>query len=256
MSLLKVTGLRHAFYGAKVLNGVDFSVEEGQFAGLVGPNGAGKSTLYNAVSGLFIPDSGTVEFDGHDITRLPAHERVALGLVRTFQLARGFPRLTVFQNLMLYAQHNLGEGFLASIFGSRGGRQAEEAAAEEALSIAARLKLMHVIDNPVSALSGGQKKLIEIGRALMARPKMILLDEPMAGVNPTLTQEIAAHLVALNREGITICLIEHDMPLIGQLCDPVTVLAEGKLLMRGTFQQVIDDVEVQEAYLGARKEHA
>ncbi|BCH28507.1 ABC transporter ATP-binding protein [Mesorhizobium sp. L-8-10] len=253
MSLLKVSDLRHAFYGSRVLNGVDFSVEQGQFAGLVGPNGAGKSTLYNAISGLFIPDSGTVEFAGRDITRMPAHERVALGLVRTFQLARGFPKLTVFQNLMLYAQDNLGEGFLSSLFGTRAGRESEEAASEEALSIARRLNIHGVIDIPVSALSGGQKKLVEIGRALMSRPKMILFDEPMAGVNPTLTRQIAEHLFALNRDGITVCLIEHDMPLIGELCNPVTVLAEGSHLMKGTFEEVVNNLEVQEAYLGARK---
>ena len=256
MSLLKVSNLRHAFYGSPVLNGVDFSIEEGEFAGLVGPNGAGKSTLYNAVSGLFIPNSGTVEFAGHDITRMPAWQRVGLGLVRTFQLARGFPRLTVFQNLMLYAQHNLGESFWASLTGARPGREAEEAAAEEALAIVRRLKIEAVIDNPVSALSGGQKKLVEIGRALMARPRLILFDEPMAGVNPTLTREIAEHLVGLNRDGITVCLIEHDMPLIGELCDPVTVLAEGRLLMKGTFDEVVNNIDVQEAYLGARKDHA
>ncbi|ARO16011.1 ABC transporter, ATP-binding protein, putative (plasmid) [Ketogulonicigenium robustum] len=256
MSLLEVRDLRHAFYRVPVLNGVDFSVEAHEFAGLVGPNGAGKSTLYNAISGLFIPDAGTVTFDGHDITRMTPHERVALGLVRTFQMARGFPKLTVFQNLMLYAQDNLGEGLLASLFGSRTGKQAEEAAAAEALAIAHRLRLDHVIDNPLTALSGGQKKLVEIGRALMARPKMILLDEPMAGVNPTLTQQIADHLRGLNADGITICLIEHDMPLIGQLCNPVTVLAEGRTLMKGTFDAVISNLDVQEAYLGARKEHA
>lgn len=256
MTLLQVKALHHGFHGVPVLNGVDFEVEQGDFAGLVGPNGAGKSTLYHAISGLFFPDRGNVIFDGHDITRLAAHERVKLGLVRTFQLARGFPKLTVYQNLMLYAQNNLGESFLSSLFGTRSGKAAEAAASAEAMSIARRLKLDHVIDLPVSDLSGGQKKLVEIGRALMARPKMILLDEPMAGVNPTLTMEIAGHLRALNQDGITICLIEHDMPLVGDLCNPVTVLAEGRLLTKGTFAEIIANKDVQEAYLGAQRHHA
>lgn len=250
--LLQVRALRHAFFGVPVLNGLDFDVAGGSLTGLIGPNGAGKSTAFNAISGLFIPQSGKVEFAGADITTLPPQDRVAMGLVRTFQLARGFPRLTVFQHLMLYGQNNPAEGFWQSLLNGAAGRAREAELAEDALSIAARLNLSHVIDNPVSALSGGQKKLVEIGRALMARPRMILLDEPMAGVNPTLAGEIAEHLRALNAEGITICLIEHDMELISRLCDPVIVLAEGQKLTEGSFAEVVADTRVQEAYLGMR----
>lgn len=251
-SILQVRDLRRSFYGVKVLTGVDLDVIEGAITGLIGPNGAGKSTFFNCISGLYMPDSGSVMFDGVDVTRSRSQDRVAAGLVRTFQLARGFPKLTVFQHFMLYGQNHPGEGLLASLTGSAVGRRHEEELAEQALSTARRLRLTHVIDNPVTALSGGQKKLVEIGRALMAKPRLILLDEPMAGVNPTLMAEIAEHLKALNAEGVTICLIEHDMKLIGSLCDPVIVMAEGRKLTEGSFAAVVSDERVQEAYLGGR----
>ncbi|MDQ0457723.1 ABC transporter ATP-binding protein [Rhizobium paknamense] len=250
--LLQVRDLRRSFYGVKVLTGVDLDVVDGTITGLIGPNGAGKSTLFNCISGLYMPDSGSVMFDGADVTRARTQDRVAAGLVRTFQLARGFPKLTVFQHFMLYGQNHPGEGLLASLTGSEAGRRHEEQLAEEALAIARRLRLTYVIDNPVTALSGGQKKLVEIGRALMAKPRLILLDEPMAGVNPTLTAEIAEHLKSLNADGVTICLIEHDMKLIGSLCDPVIVMAEGRKLTQGSFAEVVADGRVQEAYLGGR----
>lgn len=251
-SILQVRDLRRSFYGVKVLTGVDLDVIKGTITGLIGPNGAGKSTFFNCISGLYMPDSGSVTFDGVDVTRSRSQDRVAAGLVRTFQLARGFPKLTVFQHFMLYGQNHPGEGLLASLTGSAVGRRHEEELAEEALSTARRLRLTHVIDNPVTALSGGQKKLVEIGRALMAKPRLILLDEPMAGVNPTLMAEIAEHLKALNAEGVTICLIEHDMKLIGSLCDPVIVMAEGRKLTEGSFAEVVSDERVQDAYLGGR----
>jgi ABC-type branched-subunit amino acid transport system ATPase component len=250
--LLQVRDLRLGFYGVPVLNGVDIDIAEGSITGLIGPNGAGKSTFFNCLSALHPPQSGSVRFAGEDLSRATVQTRVAKGLVRTFQLARGFPKLTVFQHLMLYGQGHPGEGLLASLIGSARGRRREEELAEQALTIARRLRLTAVLDNPVTALSGGQKKLVEIGRALMARPRLILLDEPMAGVNPTLTAEIAGHLRALNAEGVTICLIEHDMKLIGSLCDPVIVMAEGRKLTEGRFADVVVDTRVQDAYLGGR----
>ncbi|WP_138466721.1 ABC transporter ATP-binding protein [Poseidonocella sp. HB161398] len=251
-ALLEVADLRHGFFGVPVLTGASFALREGAITGLIGPNGAGKSTAINAISGVFLPEAGRVTFAGQDITRLPARDRVRMGLVRSFQLARGFPRLSVFQHLMLYGQDHPGEGFWQSLLNGEAGRRHEAELAEAALSVARRLRLDHVIDNPVSALSGGQKKLVEIGRALMAKPRMILFDEPMAGVNPTLSAEIAEHLVALNAEGITICLIEHDMSMVARLCDPVIVLAEGRKMTEGSFAEVVADARVQEAYLGVR----
>jgi ABC-type branched-subunit amino acid transport system ATPase component len=249
---LSVSGLMLSFYGAAVLRGVDFAVRAGSLTGMIGPNGAGKSTLFNAISGLVRPDGGRVQLDTIDATGLPPERLVARGLVRSFQLARGFPKLSVFQHLMLYGKTQPGESLVAALLGTRAARKREDELAERAHAIAARLKLTAALDNPVTALSGGQKKLLEIGRALMAEPRIMLLDEPMAGVNPTLADEIAAHLAALNREGITICLIEHDMALIRRLCDPVIVIAEGKTLTEGSFDAVAADARVQEAYLGRR----
>jgi branched-chain amino acid transport system ATP-binding protein len=249
---LATRDLHRSFYGVPVLRGVDVRIGRGTITGVIGPNGAGKSTFFNAISGLIRPDRGTVELDGRDVTGQKPERLVASGLVRTFQLARGFPKLSVFQHLMLYAPAQPGEHMLAAIFGSRAASDREQALAERAWAIARRLRLDPVLDNPITALSGGQKKLVEIGRALMAMPKLILLDEPMAGVNPTLAGQIADHLLALHADGITICLIEHDMGLIRRLCDPVIVLAEGRTLMTGSFAAVADDQRVQEAYLGTR----
>ena len=189
---------------------------------------------------------------GRDITGLRPDRLVGLGVVRTFQLARGFPTLSVFQHLMLYAPRQPGERMPAALWRGRAARSREAALAGRAWSVARRLRLDHVADNPVGALSGGQKKLLEIGRALMAEPQLILLDEPMAGVNPTLAAEIAGHLAALRDEGITICLIEHDMALIRRLCDTVVVLAGGRTLTAGSFAEVVADTRVQDAYLGTR----
>ncbi|PWB59024.1 MAG: ABC transporter ATP-binding protein [Bradyrhizobiaceae bacterium] len=247
---LSVSGVERSFYGVRVLQGVDLTIKAGTLTGLIGPNGAGKSTLFNVISGLYRADCGSILLAGQEIGGFAKERRVAHGLVRTFQLARGFPKLSVFQHLMLYGQGQPGEGLLAALIGTGGERETE--LAERALSVARRLRLDHLLDNPVTALSGGQKKLLEIGRALMAAPRLLLLDEPMAGVNPALTEEIAAHLTALNREGITICLIEHDMGLIRRLCDPIIVMAEGRTLTEGSFSAVAADTRVQEAYLGRR----
>jgi ABC-type branched-subunit amino acid transport system ATPase component len=244
--------MTRSFYGVQVLTGVDLDIPQGSITGLIGPNGAGKSTFFNVLSGLYPPDGGRVLLAGQDVTGAKPAQLVKAGMVRSFQLARGFPKLSVFQHLMLYGQAQPGEGLWAAITGTKAARQREEALSEEALAVARRLRLDHVIDNPITALSGGQKKLVEIGRALMAHPKLILLDEPMAGVNPTLTEEIASHLLALNADGITICLIEHDMALIRRLCNPVIVLAEGRKLVEGGFDEVAENRDVQEAYLGRR----
>lgn len=249
---LAIDGLQLGFFGVPVLRGVSLSVARGSFTGLIGPNGAGKSTLFNAISGLVRPGGGKCRLEGRDVTGWAPERLVGAGLVRTFQLARGFPKMSVFQHLMLYAQRQPGESMFAALAGTRAARDAERAAAERAWTVARRLRLDPVVDNPVTALSGGQKKLLEIGRALMAEPQVILLDEPMAGVNPTLGSEIAEHLLGLHADGMTICLIEHDMSLIRRLCDPVIVLAEGQTLTAGTFEAVVADPRVQEAYLGTR----
>lgn len=253
MSLLEIKGLTKSFFGAHALSGASFNAEQGRITGLIGPNGAGKTTLFNVVSGVMRADGGTVLFDGRDITNLKPNRITGAGLVRTFQIARGFPRLTVLENLMLYAPDNPGETLIGAIWPGSSARGREAAIREAALRVAERLDLTRVIDNYASDLSGGQKKLLEIGRAIMAKPKLILLDEPAAGVNPSLTKIIAGHIRELAREGTSFLIIEHDMMLVRELCDPVIVMAEGRDFVTGSFAEIAADPRVQEAYLGKRR---
>ena len=253
MALLQVRDLTRSFYGIQALVGADLDVHEGTITGLIGPNGAGKTTLFNCVSGVIPPDAGTVSFDGRDITGVPPEGVTRAGMVRTFQIARGFPRLSVLENLMLYGAMQPGEHLVTALAGTASSRRHEAQLRDRAIAIAGNLNLSAVIDNPASDLSGGQKKLLELGRALMAEPRMILLDEPIAGVNPTLSREIADHLIGLRNDGMTLLIIEHDMDMIARLCDPVTVMAEGRRLTEGSFSAVANDARVQEAYLGARQ---
>jgi len=252
--LLSISDARATFGGLHALDGASFTVARGKTTGLIGPNGAGKTTLFNCISGLLPKASGRVAFDGQELMGKRPEQISCAGLVRTFQLARGCPRMTVFEHLMLYGPRQRGEGLLAAVAGGAQLKREEEELAERALAVAKRLLLDHVLDNLVTALSGGQKKLLEIGRALMAQPKMILLDEPMAGVNPTLVGEIATHLEAIREDGITILLIEHEMALIERLCEEVVVMAQGKFLTRGSFREVASDRRVQESYLGMRRQ--
>jgi ABC-type branched-subunit amino acid transport system ATPase component len=253
MPLLELTNLRRAFYGLDVLRGVDLAVAAGGITGLIGPNGAGKTTLFNVVSGLVPPDAGSIRFGGQEIARLSPDAVSRRGLVRTFQVARGFPRLSVFQHLMLYGRDQPGESLWQAICSTRAARAREAELAERAWQTARFLRLDHLIDNPATALSGGQKKLLEIGRALMAEPKLLLLDEPVAGVNPTLAREIGEHLRGLVADGISVLLIEHHMDTIAALCDPVIVMAEGRHLRQGSFAELANDPIVQEAYMGRRR---
>ncbi|MBI1777008.1 MAG: ABC transporter ATP-binding protein [Proteobacteria bacterium] len=253
MFLLTVRGLTRSFYGVHALNGVDLEVAPGLITGLIGPNGAGKTTVFNCISGLVPPDSGTIAFDGRTITGWRPDRISRAGLVRTFQIARGFPRLTVLENLVLYGPDQPGETLLAALWRSRAALRKEDELAAQAFAIAERLNLTRALNEPASSLSGGQKKLLEIGRSLMARPKLLLLDEPVAGVNPSLANEIAQHLRTLAQEGITILLVEHHMDTIASLCDHVVVLAEGRNLAAGSFAEVAGNDLVQEAYMGRRK---
>jgi ABC-type branched-subunit amino acid transport system ATPase component len=250
---LEVKDVHLAFGGLKALNGASFSVRPGAITGLIGPNGAGKTTMFNVMSGLYRSDAGSITFVGQAIERLNPHRITRLGLMRTFQIARGFPKLSVFEHLMVYGAQQPGEGIAAALAGSTNARQRESQLAEKALSIAARLRLSHVIDNKVTDLSGGQKKLLEIGRALMADPRMILFDEPAAGVNPTLAEEIGDQLLSLAADGMTVLLIEHDMALIERICGRVIVMAQGRALTEGSFDEVRENRDVQDAYLGGRR---
>jgi branched-chain amino acid transport system ATP-binding protein/neutral amino acid transport system ATP-binding protein len=196
---------------------------------------------------------GTIRFDGVDITGWRPDRITRRGLVRTFQIARGFPRLSVMENLLLYGADQPGERTMPALLRSARSRRREETLRLRANGIAERLNLNRVLDNPAAELSGGQKKLLELGRALMTDPKLILLDEPIAGINPTLAGEIAAHLQTLRAEGLSFLIIEHHMDMIARLCDPVIVMAEGRTLAEGNFAAIQANLDVQEAYMGRRR---
>jgi ABC-type branched-subunit amino acid transport system ATPase component len=253
---LRIEGVERAFYGVHALNGVSLDVPLRGITGLIGPNGAGKTTLFNCISGVIPPDRGRIVFDGRDITGLRPDRVTAAGLIRSFQIARGLSRKSVLENLLLYGQHQPGERIVYALLRTKAARAREDELMVKAQAIAERLNLRRVVYHPAGALSGGQKKLLEIGRALMADPKMILLDEPVAGVNPTLAREIGEHLQALAAEGLPILLIEHQMDMVARLCDRVIVLAEGRFLTEGTFDEVASDPHVQEAYMGRRARSA
>lgn len=252
MPLLEIRRLVRSYYGVHALRGLDLVVEAGRITGLIGPNGAGKTTLFNCISGLVPPDSGSVLFEQRDITGWRPDRITGLGLVRTFQIARGFPRLSVLENLLLYGSHQPGEQLMHAVRRSAPALRREAELRERAIVIAEQLNLTHVLYDRAADLSGGQKKLLEIGRALMAEPKLLLLDEPVAGVNPSLAREIGEHLRQLVTEGISVLLIEHHMDTIASLCDPVIVMAEGRHLRQGSFADLAENPEVQEAYMGRR----
>jgi ABC-type branched-subunit amino acid transport system ATPase component len=224
----------------------------GTITGLIGPNGAGKTTVFNCLSGVIPAEAGRVLFDGADVTALRPEQISQRGMVRTFQIARGFPKLTVLESLLLHGDAQPGEDVLAALFSPSKWKSRERALIQRAEDVAERLKLTHVLGNMASDLSGGQKKLLEIGRALMGQPKLILLDEPVAGVNPALGLEIADRIAELRETGLTFLIVEHDMEIVRRLCDPVIVMAAGAHLMQGTFDEVVADPRVQDAYLGQR----
>ncbi|MEM1398280.1 MAG: ABC transporter ATP-binding protein [Pseudomonadota bacterium] len=252
--MLDVKGLSRNFYGVQALQSADLEVRPGTITGLIGPNGAGKTTLFNCISGVIPPDEGEVTFDGQDITGCRPETISQRGMVRTFQIARGLPRLTVLENLLLYGTEQPGEHISRLFFKPGAVKSREKALTEQALEIAGKLRLTEVLNNRADEVSGGQKKLLEIGRALMTQPKLILLDEPIAGVNPRLSREIADQLIRLKEEeDLTFLIIEHDMDLIARLCDPVIVMANGRRLAEGSFSDITEHPDVQEAYLGSRK---
>lgn len=251
-ALLEVRQLQRSFGGVAALSGADLTVPQGRITGLIGPNGAGKTTLFNAVSGALKPDGGSVRFMGEDVTGWRPDKLARAGLARTFQIARGFAQLTVIENLMVYGKDQPGETLRGALLRPADARLCEEALREQAIAIARQLNILHVADNRAIDLSGGQKKLLELGRVLMSEPKLIMVDEPAAGVNPTLAKRLGEHILELRQSGITFLIIEHNMGLIAELCDHVVVLAEGRNLTEGTFAEIKADRRVQMAYLGQR----
>lgn len=241
-------GLRFGTFVA--LEGVSLTFRRGGITGIVGPNGAGKSTLFNVLGGQLRPDRGSVLLDGRDITRRPPHARARHGLTRTFQISRELGALTVLENLLLASPRQPGEQVFAALLNGPSVRRAEEEAIARARALLQRVNLWRLADAPANALSGGQKKLLELCRALMLEPRVVLLDEPAAGVNPVLVGELGDFIRTLRDEGLSFGIVEHNMDLIAALCDPIHVLAEGRVLTSGSFGEISSNSRVTEAYLG------
>jgi branched-chain amino acid transport system ATP-binding protein len=251
--VIRAQNVSKSFGGIRAVADCSLHVERGQILGLIGPNGAGKSTLFNILAGFLAPDSGRIELDGEDVTGRRPHELFRRGLVRTFQIAHELTRMTVLENLMVVPPGQSGEHLLAAWF--QPGRVAAEERhlRERAEAVLDRLNLSELRFELAGNLSGGQKKLLELGRAMMTEAKVVLLDEIGAGVNRTLLAELAGYIERLNHEsGYTFCIIEHDMDLIARLCDPVVVMAEGRVLTRGSMAEIRANEAVIEAYLGGR----
>lgn len=249
-TLLQITDLGRSFGGVAAVAKCSLDFQAGAVTGLIGPNGAGKTTLLNLICGLVKPDRGQVIFAGKDITGLAPHVIAGLGLVRTFQIVREFRSLTVLENLLLALSGHRAETITGALLQRSSVEKIERRNASRAMALLERVGLQSMADQPAGALSGGQKKLLELARALLLDPVMIMLDEPAAGVAPPLLTEIVALIRELRNEGISFGLVEHDMGLVGTLCDEVHVLAEGQPLLSGSFTQVSADPRVIEAYLG------
>ena len=247
--VLEAMGVSREFGGLHAVHNVSFSVRKGTLTGLIGPNGAGKSTLLAMLAGTLPVSSGKVLYLGQDVTSVAAFRRARMGLVRTFQLASEFKRLTVMENLVSSVQRNRGDSFFGAMAGRRYWGADERSAVERASELLDRFGLTSYANHYAGDLSGGQRRLVEIMRALMAQPRMLLLDEPMAGVHPHLARGIGNQLVALCEEGMTILMVEHELAIMDEFCDPVVVMAEGAVLAEGTMQQLRGRQEVVEAYL-------
>ena len=250
MTLLTIQNLRRSFGQLVAVDGVSFAVEPGELVGLIGPNGAGKTTVFNCISGTIPPAGGSVTFDGDDVTGAAPPALARRGLVRTFQQTRELSTMTVEDNMLLPWRDHPGERAVNALTRSSGVAESERAARERAQTLLEVFDLEDMVDEYASSLSGGQRKLLELARALMLDPKLLLLDEPFAGVNPTLTQRIAAHIKEFNDEGLTLLIIEHELETLTELVDRLVVLANGAVLATGTPNEILNNDRVIDAYLG------
>jgi branched-chain amino acid transport system ATP-binding protein len=249
--LIAIEGIAKRFGGIVAIDDCSFRIERGTITGLIGPNGAGKTTLFNIVAGFIKPTRGRIQLDGQDVTGASPRRLFRMGLVRTFQIPHEFARMTTLENLMVVPPRQDGENIVNAWFRPFRVAAREREVRRRAEEVLGFLKLDDVQDELAGNLSGGQKKLLELGRIMMTEARVVLLDEPGAGVNRTLLAALAESIRRLNRErGYTFCIIEHDMDLIAALCDPVIVMAEGRVLTQGRFEQVRQNREVLEAYLG------
>jgi len=248
--ILVADGVRRTFGGLTAVDVEHLEVQRGAITALIGPNGAGKTTFFNLLTGFDNPDAGKWSFQGNDLGGVAAHRVARQGMVRTFQLTKSLARLTVLENVKLGATAQRGERFLVSLLRPLWGAQEAdvEARAEDLL---ARFKLDHMRDEFAGSLSGGQRKLLEMARALMVQPTMVMLDEPMAGVNPALTQSLLEHVKSLRSDGMTVMFVEHDMDVVHDISDWVVVMGEGRIIAEGTPDQISANPKVIDAYLGA-----
>ncbi|GHA25780.1 ABC transporter ATP-binding protein [Devosia pacifica] len=255
--VIDVRNVTKHFGGIAAVEDCSLSVRRGSITGLIGPNGAGKSTLFNMVAGNIVPDSGQVIFDGADVTGMPPHDLFRRGMLRTFQIAHEFSHMTALENLMMVPGDQPGEHLGNVWFRPFSASQRERDVRAKALDVIDFLKLGHVRDELAGNLSGGQKKLLELGRTMMVDAKVVLLDEVAAGVNRTLLNDLAGNIERMNRElGYTFFVIEHDMDLIGRLCDPVIVMAQGSKIAEGPMAEIRSNPEIIEAYFGSPVEVA
>lgn len=249
-NILSVSQAKKHFGGVHAVADASFNVRDGSITGLIGPNGAGKSTMVNIISGAERLDSGSIRLNGQEISKLQSYQIAQMGLIRTFQISKDLQKLTVLENLMLAPSNQYGEKSWAALFSRKRIREEEEKHLVKALEILERFSLLQLKDEYAGNLSGGQKKLLDLARALMADPKILLLDEPMAGVNPTLTRSLQEHIIQLNKQGVTLLLIEHNLSVVEAMCDHVVVMAEGTVLAEGKMDTLRENEEVVSAYLG------
>ena len=253
-ALLTISGLARSFGQMKAVDDVSFDIKRGSITGLIGPNGAGKSTLFNLLTGALKPDNGSVALERQDVTGLSPHQLFSLGLGRTFQIPRPFARMSVLENVMLAPPGQIGETVAGPfVFRSRM-RNEEKRIRDKALEVLEFVTLGALADHPAGQISGGQMKLLELARVLMGDPKLILLDEPAAGVNPVLTETLIGKIEELNRQGTTFVIIEHDMDFVMRHCDPVIALAEGRVIFEGTSDEALANPVLLDAYLGATED--
>jgi branched-chain amino acid transport system ATP-binding protein len=248
--LLEAKGLVRSFGRFNAVDGVDLEVAPGTVTGLIGPNGAGKSTLFNLIAGTLPPTAGAIQFEGGDITGLPPNRIFTLGLARTFQIPRPFPRMTVLENAMLVPLHQSGERFWSNWLAGRRVAREERAIRERAAEALGFCGLGQKLDKLAGNLSGGQQKLLELARVMMIDPKLILLDEPAAGVNPALIEILIDKILELKARGVTFLIIEHNMDLVMRICRPLIVMTQGRVIARGSPDEVRNDPRVLDAYLG------
>jgi branched-chain amino acid transport system ATP-binding protein len=251
--VLEIKDIRKSFGGIQAVDECTFTVQDGFITGLIGPNGAGKTTLFNLITGFYKPDEGKILFQGNRIDGLPPHQIFRKKICRTFQITREYANMTLLENLMVIPENQLGEKIWNTWFRNKAVRNQEKTLQDKALEILQFVELIHLKDEYAKNLSGGQKKLLELAKTLMADPQLILLDEPGAGVNRTLMKKLGDNIRSLCAErGITFLIIEHDMDLVMTLCNPVIVMSEGRKLSEGTPEEIKHDERVLEAYLGGQ----